>query len=139
MRTREWRDIPGWEHYQASDQGEIKSLGRWRPHNRHKGHMMWWKEKVLKPGKQESGHLAVVLTGQKLVRVHRLVALAFLGPAPFTGAIVRHWDDDPSNNVPDNLRWGTQKENFQDAKRNGQQLGGYRPKGSRRIEGVFVL
>lgn len=136
---REWRAIPGWEHYQASDQGEIKSLGRWRQSVRYKDHMMWWKERILKPQRHKNGWLRVTLTGHKSTRVHRLVALAFFGPAPFTGAVVRHLDDNPRNNVPDNLRWGTQKENVHDAQRNGQIFGGYWPKGSRRIGGVFVL
>jgi HNH endonuclease/NUMOD4 motif len=130
-----WKPIPGWPEYEASDGGRIKSITRVCPHNRYPGKTMIWKEKILKPGRQHSGHLFVVLTGQKAVRVHRLVALAFIGPAPFPGALVRHVDDDPSNNKPSNLVWGTQKENMADAIRNGQHLGGYRPKGSTHIGG----
>lgn len=53
----------------------------------------------------------------KVVRVHRLVALAFLDGE---GSLVRHIDGDPTNNRVDNLRWGTDKENAQDTLRHGR-------------------
>lgn len=46
------------------------------------------------------------------VKIHRAVCEAFHGPSPFEGAVVMHIDDDPLNNVPSNLKWGTQKENL---------------------------
>ena len=137
--TETWKPIPGWPGYEASDHGRIKSVGRWRPHNRYPGKMMWWKEKILRPGAQQTGHLFVVLTRQLAQRVHRLVALAFLGEPPFAGAMVRHLDDDPTNNHLSNLCWGTMKDNMQDAIRLGTKLGGYRPKGStRQADGAFL-
>jgi hypothetical protein len=48
---------------------------------------------------------------KKTFKVHRLVCEAFWGPAPSPSSIVLHLDEDPSNNVPSNLRWGTRKEN----------------------------
>ena len=44
--------------------------------------------------------------------VHRLIALAFLGPSPFDGAVVNHLDGDPRNNRASNLEWVTQSENL---------------------------
>ena len=44
--------------------------------------------------------------------VHRLVCEAFHGPAPFPDAVVMHLDEDGKNNRPDNLKWGTQRENM---------------------------
>lgn len=52
--------------------------------------------------------------------IHRLVCEAFHGPAPFAGAVVCHADDVCDNNVPENLRWATAKENSADAFRNGR-------------------
>lgn len=52
--------------------------------------------------------------------VHRLVALAWIGPPPFAGAFVLHADDDPTNNHASNLRWGTQVENMEDRYKNGR-------------------
>lgn len=46
------------------------------------------------------------------IKVHRAVCEAFHGPAPFTGAVVIHLDENALNNRPENLKWGTQKENL---------------------------
>lgn len=46
------------------------------------------------------------------IKIHRAVCEAFHGVAPFPRAVVIHLDDDATNNKPDNLRWGTQKENL---------------------------
>lgn len=46
------------------------------------------------------------------VKVHRAICEAFHGPAPFPGAVVIHLDEDAHNNLPSNLKWGTQKENL---------------------------
>lgn len=51
--------------------------------------------------------------------IHRLVAENFIPSNMRTGPNVLHWDDDPNNNRIENLRWGTQKENFEDSVRNG--------------------
>lgn len=48
----------------------------------------------------------------KNYKIHRLVCEAFHGPAPFEGAVVLHLDEDATNNRPDNLRWGTMRENM---------------------------
>lgn len=49
---------------------------------------------------------------QKPRKVHQLVCEAFHGPPPFDGAVVIHLDEDAHNNRPENLKWGTQKENM---------------------------
>lgn len=46
------------------------------------------------------------------IKVHRAVCEAFHGAPPFAGAVVIHRDEDGHNNRPDNLKWGTQKENL---------------------------
>lgn len=46
------------------------------------------------------------------IKVHRAVCEAFHGPSPFAGAVVIHLDEDALNNRPENLKWGTQKENL---------------------------
>lgn len=48
----------------------------------------------------------------KNYKVHRLVCEAFHGPAPEGKSRVLHRDENSHNNVPDNLKWGTQKENL---------------------------
>lgn len=46
------------------------------------------------------------------MKIHRLVCEAFHGPPPFDRAVVIHIDENALNNRPENLRWGTQKENL---------------------------
>lgn len=45
-------------------------------------------------------------------KVHQLICEAFHGAKPFEKAVVIHIDEDAHNNRPENLRWGTQKENL---------------------------
>jgi len=49
---------------------------------------------------------------RKNVRVAVAICEAFHGFKPFPKAIVMHIDEDSKNNKPDNLKWGTQKENL---------------------------
>jgi hypothetical protein len=64
------------------------------------------------------------------------VMRAFGPPKPFPGALVRHLNDIPGDNRIDNLAWGNQTDNMQDAIANGRDLGGYRLKGFRKIDMV---
>lgn len=45
------------------------------------------------------------------IKVHQAVCEAFHGPKQ-PGQVVLHIDEDATNNRPENLRWGTQKENL---------------------------
>lgn len=108
-----WKPVPGYPEYEIGSHGRVRrcrSVGRWAA-----GH-------ILRPGRARSGHLYVMLTSpDRRVRkqfVHRLVALAFIGPPPFEGAMVLHHDDCPTNNRPANLYWGDHRQNVRDAKLN---------------------
>ncbi|MDM8538717.1 HNH endonuclease signature motif containing protein [Desulfobacterales bacterium HSG17] len=46
------------------------------------------------------------------IRVHQIVATAFLDPQPSKGHIVDHIDTNRQNNRPENLRWVTRLENI---------------------------
>lgn len=54
---------------------------------------------------------SVKLSG-KHYKVARLVCEAFHGSPPFEGAVCMHLDENGKNNRPENLKWGTQKENL---------------------------
>lgn len=112
--TEEWRSIPGHPMYDVSDQGRVRSwfIGSWSTARRSE-------PRILRPRPIQSGHLQLRLDGRKSLLVHRLVALAFIGPPPFDGALVRHLDDDPLNNHPSNLAYGTKADNARDMVRNG--------------------
>lgn len=46
------------------------------------------------------------------IKVHQAVCEAFHGLKPFPAAVVMHLDEDGLNNRPENLKWGTQRENL---------------------------
>ena len=100
----------GYEGYFVSNAGHIWGPGK----HGHAG--------LLKPTPNiRTGHLEVSLhvNGVRIRKyIHRLVAEAFI-PNPHNYPIVRHLDDDPSNNQVENLAWGTQRDNMRDAIRNG--------------------
>jgi hypothetical protein len=70
-----------------------------------------FKGRVLKLNPHPSGHLMC-----SLGFVHLAVMKAFGPPKPFDGAEVRHRDGVETNNVPDNLTWGSRRQNSQDKK-----------------------
>lgn len=57
--------------------------------------------------------------GAPVVRVHKLVLETFVGPPPSNKPIVRHLNGDRGDNELGNLKYGTLKENTQDAIRHG--------------------
>lgn len=57
---------------------------------------------------------------RKNVRVHTIVANAFIGPKPSSKHQIRHLDGSKTNNNVNNLAWGTAKENADDRARHGR-------------------
>lgn len=104
MTEEIWKDIEGYENYQVSNMGNVRSLDY-----RGSG-----KIKILKPRLIKTGYYIVGLSKnrvQKDYRINRLVAEAFI-PNPENKPNVDHIDTNPLNNRVDNLRWCTQKENI---------------------------
>ena len=102
----EWRPIEGYEGlYEVSNTGRVRSVDRFY-YRLHKG-------KVLSPTKDRYGYLTVTLNcngKSKTIKIHRLVAQAFL-PNPDNLPQVNHKDEDKTNNNVDNLEWCTAKYN----------------------------
>ena len=71
-------------------------------------------KKFLKPSKDKNGYLQVNLTNgkgqRKTVRIHRLVALAYI-PNPNNYDTVDHMDENKEHNYINNLQWMTRREN----------------------------
>jgi hypothetical protein len=122
----EWRPVPFPEYAEIY---EVSNLGRVRrvsisPTN------SWKAGRVLTPtvnGKW--GHLRIALyrnNKQFCQYVHRMVALAFLGPAPSPLHEVAHDDGNPANNRASNLKWKTSAGNAADSKRHGTFVVGER-------------
>ncbi len=119
----EWRPVVGFEgFYEVSSYGRVRALFD-ACKNRFKS------GRILAYQKQHKGHIAVTLMppGRKRKRflVHRLVWLAFCGVIS-DGFLVRHWDGNPRNNVPGNLRMGTHQDNVDDTVRHGHTTQGER-------------
>lgn len=96
----EWMVIYGFEEYDVSNHGRIRS---WKSGN----------PEILKPHIGKEGYCTISLYDvkeQSVKRVHRLVALAFI-PNPENKSEVNHKDGDKSNNRIGNLEWCTKSEN----------------------------
>ena len=50
--------------------------------------------------------------GRRTLKVARLVCEAFHGTPPLPDSVCMHLDENSSNNRPENLSWGTQRQNL---------------------------
>ena len=117
----QWRPVVGYEGmYEVSDLGRVRSVERVVPRGDGTYRIA---ERILKQGVtgRNLDRLVVNLYSDKPVKhyVHHLVLEAFVGPRP-PGMESCHWDDDPSNNRLENLRWDTMSANRHDRVRNGR-------------------
>lgn len=116
-----FRPIPGFEHYEVSESGVVRSVPRISV--RSNGVRARLAGRTLKQWTDpKTGYARVCLSvdgEDTLERVHRLVALAFHGPGR-EGELVRHLDGDATNNHYSNLAWGTESENQFDKVRHGR-------------------
>ncbi len=109
----EWKDIKqffGFERlYQISNKGRVLSVRR---------------QKLLKPYKNNKGYLVVKLCKEyqeEAMRVHRLVAIAFI-PNPENKPQVNHKDGNKQNNCAENLEWCDNSHNQKHANEIGLKL-----------------
>lgn len=95
-----WKDVSGYEGlYQVSNMGRVRSF----PRNGSRTNQ----EIILRQHKNRKGYSVVCLSKlgmQKLCKVHRLVAMAFI-PNIANLPQVNHKDENKQNNCVDNLEW----------------------------------
>lgn len=125
-----WKPIPGWEglYEVCAETQEVRSVTRIiGEHRRERGFPRTQQGKILRPILMSNGYWAYSLRKDgknKWVNLHAAVCFAAHGPKPTPQHRVRHLDGDPLNNRPENLRWGTQRENCQDTVRHGRSTRG---------------
>jgi hypothetical protein len=114
------RHCPGHPGYAVTSAGIVLSCknARW-------GYRAEWRP--LKAWPDSFGYLRVGVGWangrQVFARVHTLVLEAFVGPCPEGMLACHDPDHTPTNNNVSNLRWGTQSENMEDAKKHGRHAG----------------
>lgn len=111
-----WKPIVGYEgFYEVSNLGRVKSL-----------RSKTGKEKILKPVFNYAGYNCVNLYDSnrkmKTLRIHRLVATAFL-PNPNNYPQVNHRDGNKNNNSVQNIEWCTALQNVRHSYETGLNKG----------------
>ena len=103
-----WKHIEGYEDYEISSLGRVKSLARLTTTKNRSV-----PERLLKPNVMR-GYRCVTIrkdNNVKVFRIHRLVIEHFGEKQPSEEYQVNHIDGDKSNNRIDNLEWVTPREN----------------------------
>lgn len=113
-----WRPVFGYEGaYEVSSSGRVKRLAGNHKHN--------LPERILLADPKAAKYKAVGLykNGVRIsVKVHVLVARAFLGECPM-GYEVNHIDTDKFNNAVTNLEYVTHQQNMDHARHNKLRVG----------------
>lgn len=109
--------MPGKDGYEVSSTGLVRSVDRYVPSSRWPSGKRFIPGRVLKPV-DSNGYVYVSGGKHTKIKVHVAVAAAFIGPRP-DGAVVRHLNGDYRDNRVENLAYGSQSENMQDAVRHG--------------------
>jgi hypothetical protein len=103
-----WKKVEGFSDYEVSDTGLVRRFisGKYR---------------ALKLTDNGEGYFHVKLHQMekvKSIKVHRLVAITFIGP-PSEGQTIDHIDCNKQNNNVSNLEWVSRSENIKRAYKNG--------------------
>ena len=132
MADEQWKPVSGFNDYEVSDLGNVRSLRKRRSRA--------WIAGVpieLKRTPNNHGYLQVSLYSDErkcfTIMVHKLVATAFHGPCP-EGLQCRHVDGNKDNCRADNLKYGTKIENEHDKARHGTVARGSRDGNSKLTE-----
>ena len=119
-KTEEWRSVKGYEgFYEVSDMGRVRSLPR--VIERVQGSYLK-NGQIMKQREDQHGYYQIILSlgeNKRHAKVHRLVAEAFI-ENPEGKKEVNHIDNNPKNNMVENLEWCTHRENMEWMHKNGR-------------------
>jgi hypothetical protein len=108
MRTIIWAPIPGYEKYEVSTEGQVRSTSFGKT----------GKPGIMKPRMSKNYWIVKfsVKGKYKIFRIHQLVAMAFLGHIPNSNGLeVDHIDENKQNNRLENLQLLTKRANISKA------------------------
>jgi hypothetical protein len=110
MSDEEWKTPPSLPDYEVSSFGRVRRKtylrsmpkGGLRSYGGEPHFGVWAKDQRRR----------IFVYKSRTYKVHRLVCEAFNGPQPHPKSVVMHINEDSNDNRPENLCWGTQKENL---------------------------
>lgn len=105
-----WKTVPSLPEYDVSSYGRVRKKikkgnmpnGGERKYGGHVWRGVW--------NKQDNRY--ILQFNGKTYKVARLICEAFHGPPTKETPVCMHLNEDPRDNRPNNLKWGTQKENL---------------------------
>lgn len=106
------------QDYMAGEDGLVYSRTKYAGFGR-KDYVDWYSLTGHLTG---NGYLSISMCHKNkkvTANIHRLICMAFHGQPTSMSHQVRHLDGNPSNNLPSNLQWGTQAENWHDRRSHG--------------------
>jgi hypothetical protein len=105
----EWRSILSLPGYSASSLGRVRR----EPFDKPMPNGGFYRHEAEERSASEDKNGRRKLTiGPRTYNVAALVCEAFHGPRPFPRAEAMHLDENPANDLPGNLAWGTRRENM---------------------------
>lgn len=111
-----WKPVPSYPGLLASSEGRILLPPGYAPlpNGGYRSYLPEPSEGFERRAKVGAAHVYLGTWVRKYgnIKVHQAVCEAFHGPKPFDRAVVIHLDENALNNRPENLKWGTQKENL---------------------------
>ncbi len=102
-----FKQVPNWPNYFCSPIGQVYSYANLKAH------------KIMSNRRDKDGYFDLQLFKDgkgKFIRVHRIVAMTFIGPCP-DGLVVNHKDGNKQNNNVENLEYVTVTENERHSRR----------------------